>query len=170
MNSKSRWRKIKNQKDLSWQPHEKTNRSGILQTLDSIYAFARIKAFITDMFMIYTPILYIVTYVVLGSAEKFRHDQKSIFICLLLYGIISAIFIAISSQTPGFRYMQLAIVKNDGKKIGFFRALLRFFIWIFGVAILIGIFTPFFRKDKKCLHDILCGTTIVKKPPTIKSI
>lgn len=170
MNPKSRWRKIKNQKDISCQPVKKNHRSTISQTLSSIYAFARIKAFITDMFMIYTPILYIATYVVLGSAEKFRHDQKSIFICLLLYGIISAIFIAISSQTPGFRYMQLAIVKDNGEKIGFFRALLRFFIWIFGVAILIGIFTPFFRKDKKCLHDILCGTTIVKKPSTIKSI
>lgn len=169
MNPKSRWRKIKNQKQ-PLQESVKTHPSGITQTLSDMYAFARIKAFITDMFMIYTPILYIVTYVVLGSAEKFRHDQKSIFACLLLYGIISAIFIAISSQTPGFRYMQLAIVKNNGKKIGFFRALLRFFIWIFGVAILVGILTPFFRKDKKCLHDILCGTTVVKKPSTIKPI
>lgn len=170
MNSKSRWRKIKNQKNTLEQPVNKAYQSRISQTLMAMYAFARIKAFITDMFMIYTPILYIVTYLILGSAEKFRHDQKSIFICLLLYGIISAIFIAISSQTPGFRYMQLAIVRNNGKKVGFFRALLRFFIWIFGVAILIGIFTPFFRKDKKCLHDILCGTTIIKKPSVIKSI
>lgn len=170
MNSKSRWRKIKNQKNTLEQPVNKAYQSRISQTLVAMYAFARIKAFITDMFMIYTPILYIVTYLILGSAEKFRHDQKSIFICLLLYGIISAIFIAISSQTPGFRYMQLAIVRNNGKKVGFFRALLRFFIWIFGVAILIGIFTPFFRKDKKCLHDILCGTTIIKKPSVIKSI
>lgn len=149
---------------------EKTHQSRITQTLGAMYAFARIKAFITDMFMIYTPILYIVTYVILGSAEKFRHDQKSIFACLLLYGIISAIFIALSSQTPGFRYMQLAIVKDNGEKIGFFRALLRFFIWIFGVAIVIGIFTPFFRKDKKCLHDIICGTTIIKKPTANKPI
>lgn len=170
MNSKSRWRKIKNQKNTLEQPVNKAYQSRISQTLMAMYAFARIKAFITDMFMIYTPILYIVTYLILGSAEKFRHDQKSIFICLLLYGIISAIFIAISSQTPGFKYMQLAIVRNNGKKVGFFRALLRFFIWIFGVAILIGIFTPFFRKDKKCLHDILCGTTIIKKPSVIKSI
>lgn len=170
MNSKSRWRKIKNQKNTPEQPVNKAHQSHITQTLRAMYAFARIKAFITDMFMIYTPILYIITYLILGSAEKFRHDQKSIFICLLLYGIISAIFIAISSQTPGFRYMQLAIVRNNGKKIGFFRALLRFFIWIFGVAILIGIFTPFFRKDKKCLHDILCSTTIIKKSSTIKSI
>ncbi|PAF42733.1 RDD family protein [Helicobacter sp. 11S03491-1] len=140
-----------------------------MQTLQEIYAFRRIKAFITDLFMIYTPILYVVTYLILGSAEKFRHDQVSIFICLLLYGIISAIFIAISSQTPGLRYMELAISAPNGKKIGFFKALIRFFIWIFGVAILLGLITPFFRKDKKCLHDIICNTTLVQKISKTKS-
>ncbi|PAF54330.1 RDD family protein [Helicobacter sp. 13S00482-2] len=143
-------------------------KSTPIQTLKDIRAFSRIKAFITDMFMIYTPILYVVTYLILGSAEKFRHDQKSIFICVLIYGIVSAIFITISSQTPGLRYMQLQIIRDNGEKIGFFRALFRFFIWIFGVAIFIGILMPFFRKDKKCLHDILCGTTLIEKPHTFK--
>ncbi|MDO7252961.1 RDD family protein [Helicobacter cappadocius] len=167
MSSKYRWRKIKNQKNISQTP-SLDKKSPIIQTLKETYAFARIKAFITDMFMIYTPILYIITYFVLGSAEKFRHDQKSIFACVLLYGIISALFISLSSQTPGFRYMQLAIIRDNGRKVGFFRALIRFFIWIFGIAIFVGILTPFFRKDKKCLHDILCSTTIVKKPSIIK--
>ncbi|PAF45242.1 RDD family protein [Helicobacter sp. 11S02596-1] len=134
-----------------------------LQTLQQIHTFGRIKAFITDMFMIYTPILYITAYVVLGSAQGFRDNQTSIFICVCLYGVISALFISISSQTPGLRYAGLMAVRTNGKKMGFLRALVRFFIWILGTTFLFGLCTPFFRKDKKCLHDIVCGTTIIKK-------
>ncbi|PAF50033.1 RDD family protein [Helicobacter sp. 12S02232-10] len=138
-------------------------KSFFFQTLKEIYAFARIKAFITDLFMIYTPILYIVTYLILGGATEFRHNQSSIFICVSLYGIISALFISISSQTPGLRYMNLMAVRTKGTKIGFLRALIRFFIWLIGVTFLIGLFTPFFRKDKKCLHDIVCDTIVIQK-------
>ncbi|PAF50460.1 RDD family protein [Helicobacter sp. 13S00477-4] len=142
-------------------------KPSLLQISSEIYAFERIKALITDIFMIYTPILYITTYLILGSANEFRHSQTSIFICLCLYGIISSIFICISSQTPGLRYMNLVLIRTQGDKISFLRALIRFFIWVLGISLLIGIITPFFRKDKKFLHDILCDTIIIKKPKPI---
>ncbi|PAF47159.1 RDD family protein [Helicobacter sp. 12S02634-8] len=138
-------------------------RASLLEILGKIYAFGRFKAFITDLFMIYTPILYIVAYVILGSAEAFLHTQIGIFICVCLYGLISAVFIAVSGQTPGLRYMDLAIIRTQGGKVGFLRALVRFFIWIIGTALLIGLFTPFMRQDRKCLHDFLCDTIIVPK-------
>ncbi len=73
----------------------------------------RIKAFITDLFMIYTPILYIATYVVLGGAQNFRENQAAIFVCIMIYAVVCAVFIAVSGQTPGLRFVGLKLVKNS---------------------------------------------------------
>lgn len=172
--SKNRWRKIKkiSQKKQQASSYNSINRHNnykaisIRQTLVKAHVFARLKAFVTDMFMIYTPILYITTYLILGGAQNFRHNQLGIFICVMLYGIISALFISISTQTPGLRYARLTLVCADGKKVGFIRALIRFLIWIFGSAILLGLFTPFFRRDNQFFHDLICKT-ILKPMPTI---
>lgn len=158
----TRWRKLKNNKNFSVSP-KSLKQSKITITLAQMYAISRIKAFITDLFMIYTPILYIVTYGILGSAEEFRHSSISVFICVCLYGIISALFLSISSQTPGLRYMNLVLVKNNGEKVSFILSLVRFFLWLFGTAIFIGILVPFFRRDCLCFHDLVCKTHICLK-------
>lgn len=177
---KYRWRKIKKlsrKKQKAKHCSHPTNQYNehkifrqkvlsIHQTLIETYTFARLKAFITDIFMIYIPILYIMTYLILGSAENFRHNQLGIFICLILYGIISALFISISAQTPGLRYVKLTLICTSGKKVGFIRAFVRFFIWILGSSILLGFLTPFFRKDSQYFHDVICKTTLKPMPTT----
>ena len=119
----------------------------------------KIKAFITDMFMIYAPILYFITYVVMGSKEQFQSSQLAPFMGVALYGLIYAILIAKFGQTPGKKAYDIKVVDDTTyKNIGFFRAFLRFFAFLFSATILLGLFTPFYRKDKKALHDIICST------------
>ncbi len=119
----------------------------------------KIKAFITDMFMIYVPILYIITYVVMGGKDEFQSSQLAPLVGVTLYGLIYAFLISKFGQTPGKKAYTIKVVDDKTlKNISFFRALLRFLAFLFSATILIGLLFPFYREDKKSLHDIICNT------------
>ncbi|MGE4419476.1 MAG: RDD family protein [Sulfurimonas sp.] len=123
---------------------------------------SRVKAFITDMFMIYAPILYLITYVALGGKDEFQSSQLAPFIGVTLYGLIYAVLLSKFAQTPGKKAYELKVVDDKtGENLSFFRALLRFVAFLFTATTLLGLFVPFYRRDKKALHDIICGTLVV---------
>lgn len=132
------------------------------------FFFLRFKAFIIDMFMIYTPILYITTYVVLGSKEALWHNQGAIFVCWFLYACIDSLFCSIASQTPGMRAQEIALVNNNGEKVGFFKCFIRFFVWLVSLALVFGVLFPYFRKDRLSFQDWLCQTKIITKLNPLK--
>ncbi len=123
----------------------------------------KIKALITDMFMIYAPILYVIAYVIMGGKDAFQSSQIAPFSGVLLYGLIYAILIAKFGQTPGKKAYNIKVVDAKSlNNISFIRAFARFVAFLFSATIVIGLLTPFFRKDKKALHDILCNTVEIK--------
>lgn len=164
------------------QPHT-FSRFSFKGRLHAMHAGQRIKAFITDMFMVNMPLLYFTTYVFLDGKESFLHNQNVILACSLIYGVVLSLFFTFSSQTPGYRYVGLRLVHfhkentessssiaskdvnecNEGEsKISFLRAFIRYILWIFGTSLLFGILLGIFRKDGRCLHDVLCGTQIIE--------
>jgi len=119
----------------------------------------RIKALITDMFMIYAPILYFITYVVMGDKESFQSSTLAPLAGVLLYGLSYAFLISRFGQTPGKKAYEIKVVDDTThENIGFFRAFIRFIAFLFSATILLGLLTPFYRKDKKALHDIIAST------------
>ena len=139
----------------------KKRQSAKTQNESVIYAryTDRVKAFITDLFMIYTPILYAITYVVLGNKEAFQHSFWGPFSAVVLYGIIYALFLAKTGQTPGKKAYRIKVVDADTlQNISLLRALVRFVAFLFDATILIGLFFPFYNKQKKALHDIIANT------------
>jgi uncharacterized RDD family membrane protein YckC len=119
----------------------------------------KIKALITDMFMIYAPILYLITYVILDGKDAFQSSQWAQLLGVTLYGLIYAVLIAKFGQTPGKKAYDIKVVDDKTyENIGFFRAFVRFVAFLFSATILLGLLTPFYRKDKKALHDIICST------------
>ncbi|MBP3206847.1 MAG: RDD family protein [Campylobacter sp.] len=127
--------------------------------------FLRIKAFIVDMFFIAMPLLYITTYLILGSKEAFQENQFAIAIVWAIYGLITSVFIAKSAQTPGYKFAQIYLIDlKTGRKISFFKAFLRFVCFILAGFSIVGLFLCFFRKDKLNLHDLLTQTApVIKK-------
>ena len=123
----------------------------------------RLVAFITDMFMINMPILYITTYFVLGSKEAFLENHIAIFVCVILFGIITSLSFAVSGQTPGYRYARIKLVQEgaDIQKPSFLVAFLRYLLWIFSMACVVGVLLALFRKDSKTLYDLVCHTKVV---------
>ena len=113
--------------------------------------------------MIYTPILYAITYVVLGNKEEFQHSFWGPFSAVVLYGIIYALFLARTGQTPGKKAYKIKVVdERTYGNISFFRALVRFAAFLFSATILIGVVFPFYNKQKKALHDIIAKTVEIE--------
>lgn len=149
---------------LKKNPHSFTKNT--TQNSSVVYAryVDRIKAFITDLFMIYTPILYALTYVVLGSKEAFLHSSWGPFLAVALYGIIYALFLSKTGQTPGKKAYKIKVVDDiTYENISFGRALLRFVAFLFSATILIGLILPFYNKRKKALHDMIAKTVEIEE-------
>jgi uncharacterized RDD family membrane protein YckC len=122
----------------------------------------RIKAFITDMFMIYAPILYVTAYLILDGKDEFQSSNIAPLLDVALYGLIYAFFLSKFGQTPGKKAYDIKVVNDKtGEYISFFKSIFRFVTFLFTATTFLGLFLPFYRKDKKALHDLLSGTIVV---------
>ncbi|MBE0514441.1 RDD family protein [Sulfurimonas sp.] len=149
-----RFRKLKKNRNI-------TDKKETQKLTYAPYSY-RVKAFITDLFMIYAPILYIVTYIVLDGKDEFQSSQLGPLIGVTLYGIIYAVLLSKFGQTPGKKAYEMRVVDDrSGKNISFFRAIVRFVAFLFTATTLLGLFVPFYRRDKKALHDLICKTIVV---------
>ena len=151
-----RFRKLKQNKT------KRQNEESLKPTIKYAKTIDRIKAFITDMFMIYIPILYIITYLVMGGKEEFQSSNIAPFVGVLLYGTIYSFFLYKTGQTPGKKAYKIKVVDaKTYENISFIQAFLRFISFLFSTTILLGLIVIFYRKDKKSLHDILANTVVI---------
>ena len=147
----SRWRDVKHNKIV--QKEKKPPSFTITPPVN------RIKAFITDTFMLLMPLLYIVFYLVMGSREEFEEHMLSGWI----YTFVPHFFIIISfwffkSQTPGYKSYDIKLVDKNLKKPNLLRLILRYFAFALSAILIAGLFLAILRKDKKTLHDLISGT------------
>ncbi len=157
----ARWRDTKqsksNNKNTSTKKEKKLIESSPLST--------RLRAFLTDTFLITTPILYIVIYLIMGSGEAFSEDRiKGWSIILVIHLLIIIFFWFVKGQTPGLKAYELKIVDALTKnRISFVQSLIRYSATIFVVVSFFLIFLPFLRKDTKTFQDLISNTIIVKQ-------
>lgn len=124
---------------------------------------ARLKAFLTDSFLITTPIIYIVLYLIMGGGENFA-DNIGIgwLIIIIFHSPIIMFFWIKKSQTPGLKAYNLKIVHTQTKtKISFIQASIRYLVTTFAIATIFLIFLPFFRKDKRTFQDLFSNSIII---------
>jgi len=122
----------------------------------------RIKAFITDMFMIYVPILYVITYGFMGGKEAFQASQIAPFLGVSAYAIIYTLLLSKLSQTPGKKaYTMVVVDVKTHEKLTYIQAFVRFVAFLFTATTLLGLFLPLYRKDKRALHDLIAGSVVL---------
>ena len=124
---------------------------------------SRLKAFLTDTFLITTPILYIVIYLVMGSGEDFAQNRSLGWgIIFAVHGSIILIFWLKNGQTPGLKAYDIKLVDNLTKqRVSVIQVLVRYLTTLFAVVSIFLLFVPFFNKDKKTFQDILSNTIII---------
>ena len=156
-----RWRDVKQNKIPPKAAQEK-------EEVKPKYQYAaigdKLKAFITDTFLLSMPIFYIVIYLVMNGREGFAHNMLLGWAYILVpLCIIIVTFYFISGQTPGLKAYDLKVIDiQTGEKPGILLALLRFLFFNILLFTVFGLFIPFFRKDKRGLHDLFSGTAVIK--------
>jgi len=157
----ARWRDVKKgkiKKDIK----DKSELKEIDKSADFL---KRVKAFITDMFMIMMPIMYITTYIILNGKDEFQASEPARWAGMIIYSIISITFWVKAGQTPGKKAYDIIIVDTKTKqKMTIFKAILRYLTFLFSAMSIIGLLVPLFRKDRKALHDLLSGTMVIDIP------
>ena len=128
----------------------------------------RIKAFITDSFLIAMPPFYIVIYLVFdglrGANGVEAHRLLAWSYILMIIGVVYILFLVKSGQTPGMKAYELRVVENKTKqKPSFISALLRFIFFNIAFFSVVGLFVSFFRKDRRSFSDLLSNTSLVKE-------
>ncbi len=162
-----RWRDVKQNKITP----KKEKKKGKSKEETQKYKYAtigeRIKAFITDSFLLAMPIFYLVIYLVFdglkGDGGVGEHKLMAwTYIFLLLGGVVTAFYVK-TGQTPGLKAYDLMIIDNQsGEKPNAISAILRFLFFNFVLISFFGLFVTIFRKDKRSLHDLLSGTSVIK--------
>ncbi|MEA2028230.1 MAG: RDD family protein [Campylobacterota bacterium] len=159
--AKQRFRDIKkgNVQEIEEKPKKIRRKEGYIP-----YASIpdRIKAFITDQFMLMMPILYIVFYMVMGSREEFAANMMMGWVYVLVPNfIIVTLFLTLKGQTPGAKAYSLKLINREGHTPSVWAVMFRYYIELLGFITIIGIFIPFFRKDRKSLQDVISATHFI---------
>ena len=138
------------------------------KSVEYVGFFTRLKATFIDIFFIILPIDYILA--LFFGFDAFKSSEPNPLLTLLQFIFISltyALFWSKTGQTPGKKAVKIKIVDSISfKKIGFFRGYARFIFYVFSFISLVGFFLPFFRKDKKALHDLIARTVVIYETPT----
>ncbi len=126
---------------------------------------SKIKAFLTDAFMLVMPIMYVVFYLVMGGRDGFaEHKAMGWLYILIPLVIVQTIFMFKSGQTPGYRAYKLTLIDDvTGEIPSLFITLFRNLCAVLSLFTLFGWAMMFFRKDSKTLHDLLSRTAVIYK-------
>ena len=125
----------------------------------------KIKAFLTDAFMLLMPIMYVVFYMIMDGREGFAEEKMLGWVYILVpLIIVQTIFMTLTGQTPGYRAYNITLIdENTQEKPSLFVIIFRNLSAILSLFTLFGWLLMFFRKDNKTLHDLLSATAVVNK-------
>lgn len=91
------------------------------------------------------------------------HSAIVLFIFITLYVVYDAWMISRYGATTGKRALGLMVVQPDGSPITYRHAFLRCWIKILGGMLLgLGIIMAVFDREKRALHDRICGTRVIR--------
>jgi len=133
-------------------------------------AGSKVKAFLTDSFMLVMPIMYIVFYLIMGGREGFaEHKALGWLYILVPLVIVQTVFMFKTGQTPGYRAYDITLIDEaSGKKPSLFIIVFRNLAAVLSLFTFFGWIMMFFRKDSKTLHDLLTATAVIQKPMPVK--
>lgn len=155
----SKWRDVKHNRAQKKEPILKSQKSD-LASLGS-----RFKAFLTDTFLITTPIFYIVIYFIMGSGDDFAQNRVLGWsIILIIHFIIILVLWLKSGQTPGMKVYSIKLVDNtSGQRVGLFQVIIRYITTAFALIFFFLLFIPYFNKERKTIQDMVSNSAIINE-------
>ncbi|MGA1931888.1 RDD family protein [Arcobacter sp. YIC-464] len=156
----AKWRDVKQNRAQNKNNSIKNQEEKIDSSCASLGS--RLKAFLTDSFLITTPITYIVMYLVLGGGDEFAHNRSFGWALILgVTAIVITFFWYVKFQTPGMKAYSVKIVNQNKQRITFIQAVVRYLATLISMASIFLMFMPFFHKEKKTFQDLISKTIII---------
>ena len=158
----AKWRDVKQQK-VNNKINEKETQE--IKQFPCASLPKRLKSFLTDSFLITTPITYIIMYLILGGGTEFAENRTMGWSLILsISAFIIIFFWYVKFQTPGMKAYGVKIVSALSKdRISFSQAVIRYIATLFAMISIFLMFLPFFNKDKKTFQDIISNTIIINE-------
>jgi uncharacterized RDD family membrane protein YckC len=124
----------------------------------------RLKAFLTDTFMITMPIIYIVIYLIMGDREAFKEHMAQGWLYIIIpHFIIVTLLWTIKGQTPGMKAYNIKVVKyKDLTNINFLQAVIRYIFLPISIISVVGLLIAFFREDRATLADLISFSKVIE--------
>ena len=102
------------------------------------------------------------------AGYEFEDDGGADLLLFLVGVAIDALYYATGwsrwGTTVGKRIFNMYVARADGSKIGFRRALGRYFgYWVSLLTLGVGFLMIAFSKNKRGLHDLMCDTVVVRR-------
>ena len=132
----------------------------------------RAVAYIIDTLVVVMPLVFF--WIVLGQPvpENFDqiwdppegYDRLQIGVLFLTMAYDTAL-ITYFATTIGKRAFGLYVVRSDGSRVGFIRALARHVLTALSANLTLGFIflVVMFREDRRGLHDIICDTVVIRR-------
>lgn len=158
----ARWRDVKQgniKQDIKKQNKKTVSNDTVFNNSSLIVRF---KAFLTDTFMLTMPLMYIAFYFVMGSREEFAEHKLLgwLYIFLPHFILIFSLWY-FKQQTPGLKAYDLKVVDYyTNKKPSAISLVNRYIQTFISIILVLPIFLPYFKKDKRTFQDIISGTYI----------
>jgi len=101
--------------------------------------------------------------VILDGKNDFQSNDLARWGISIVFGVINIIFWHKSGQTPGYKAYDIKVVDSSNmQNISYYQGFNRYIVFIVSYSLLIGLFVPLFRKDKKSLHDLVSRSYVIK--------
>ena len=133
----------------------------------------RAKAFLTDMFMIFMPLMYAVIYLVMDGREGASQEKLLAWTYVMVpYLLILTFFMwKDEGRTPGARSQGLKVIEfHTLEKPSLFSIIFRNLTLPFSLFIPLFWLVPLFRKDGRTIHDLLSATCLIVDPNPPKDL
>lgn len=157
--AKQRFRNIKQGKVTPYTKKEKEIISLLIANNKQ-----KIKAALTDAFMLVMPIMYAVFYLVMDGRDEFEANKIIgwIYILIPLIMLQTGFMYFGNGQTPGYRNYKIRVVDSKSlEKPPLFSIVFRNILMVLSLITVVGWLMMFFREDKKGLHDMLSQTMVI---------
>jgi len=131
------------------------------------------KAFITDIFMLLMPFMYIAIYLIMGGLEEASHERLLTWTYAITPFLLLLSFFMLKDEgrSPGARSQGLKVIEfHTLNKPSLFSVLFRNLMLPFSLFIPLFWLIPFFRKDGRTLHDFLSATCTIIDPNPPKNL
>ena len=132
----------------------------------------RALAFLIDFLVVVFPLVFVWVMVGQPVPENFDqilepppgYDRLQILVLFINMAYHTGM-ITYLATTVGKRALGLYVVRTDGSRVGFVRALARHFLTALSANLTLGIIFLFvlFREDRRSVHDLICDTVVVRR-------